>query len=96
MGDDSMPNQKPCARLENWAVVESANSASYQVLRAGSLLAGKVFSHPIIGEGTFIFTSPIVGLDENSNVVETKNTSYCLGQASREYTIWTEEHRDAA
>jgi hypothetical protein len=96
MGDDSMPNQKPCARLENWAVVESANSASYQVLRAGSLLAGKVFSHPRIGEGTFIFTSPIVGLDENSNVVETKNTSYCLGQASREYTIWTEEHRDAA
>ena len=66
MGDDSMPNQKPCARLENWAVVESANSASYQMLRAGSLLAGKVFSHPRIGEGTFIFTSPIVRLDEKT------------------------------
>lgn len=91
-----MPNQKPCARLENWAVVESANSASYQVLRAGSLLAGKVFSHPRIGEGTFIFTSPIVSLDEKKNLVETKNTAYCLGQASREYAVWTEEHRGAA
>jgi hypothetical protein len=94
--DDSMPNQKPCARLENWAVVESANSASYQVLRAGSLLAGKVFSHPRIGEGTFIFTSPIVRLDEKRNVVETKNTSYQLGQASREYQMWTEEQTGAA
>ena len=57
-----MPKQKPCARLENWAVVESANIASYQALRAGSLLVGKVFSHPTIGEGTFIFSSPIVRL----------------------------------
>ena len=91
-----MPKQKPCARLENWAVVESANSASYQVLRAGSLLAGKVFSHPRIGEGTFIFTSPIVRLDEKTNVAETKNTAYRLGQASREYATWSEEHASAA
>jgi hypothetical protein len=91
-----MPKQKPCARLENWAVVESANSASYQVLRAGSLLAGKVFSHPRIGEGTFIFTSSVVRLDEKRNVVETKNTSYQLGQASREYTMWIEEQSGAA
>ena len=87
-----MPKQKPCARLENWAVVESANIASYQPLQAGSLLVGKVFSHPRIGEGTFIFTSPIVRFDEKTNVAETRNTSYRLGQASHEYRIWTEEH----
>ena len=69
-----MPKQKPCARLENWAVVESANIASYQGLRAGSLLVGKVFSHPRIGEGTFIFSSPIVRFDEKTNVAETRNT----------------------
>jgi hypothetical protein len=91
-----MPKQKPSARLENWAVVESANIASYQTLRAGSLLVGKVFSHPTIGEGTFIFTSPIVRLDEKRKVAETKNTSYRLGQASREYEMWTEEHTGAA
>jgi hypothetical protein len=87
-----MPKQKPCARLENWAVVESANIANYQALRAGSLLVGKVFSHPRIGEGTFIFTSTIVRFDENANVAETRNTSYFLGQVSRDYKVWTEEH----
>ncbi len=87
-----MPKQKPCARLENWAVVESANIASYQALQAGSLLVGKVFSHPRIGEGTFIFTSSIVRFDEKTNVAETRNTSYRLGQASHEYRIWAEEH----
>jgi hypothetical protein len=94
--DDSMPTQKPCARLENWAVVESANLASYQALRAGSLLVGKVFSHPTIGEGKFIFTSPIVLVDEQTKVAETRNTSYHLGQASREYQIWIEEQTGAA
>ena len=87
-----MPTQKPCARLENWAVVESANLASYQALRAGSLLVGKVFSHPTIAEGKFIFSSPIVQVDEKTKVAETRNTSYRLGQASREYKTWTEEH----
>ena len=87
-----MPKQKPCARLENWAVVESANIASYHALRAGSLLVGKVFSHPRIGEGTFIFTSPIVRFDEKTNVAKTRNPSYRLAQASREYKTWTEEH----
>ena len=86
-----MPKQKPCARLENWAVVESGNVAIYHALRPGSLLVGKVFSHPRIGEGTFIFTSPIVRFDEKTNVAETRNTSYRLGQSSREYKIWAEE-----
>jgi hypothetical protein len=91
-----MPKQKPSARLENWAVVESANIASYQALRAGSLLVGKVFSHPTIAEGKFIFSSPIVRFDEKAKVAETKNTSYRLGQASSEYQIWIEEQTGAA
>jgi hypothetical protein len=91
-----MPKQKPCAKLENWAVVESANIASYQALRAGSLLVGKVFSHPIIAEGKFIFSSPIVRFDEKTKVAETRNTAYRLGQASREYEIWIGEQTGAA
>jgi hypothetical protein len=94
--DDTMPKQKPSARLENWAVVESANIASYQALRAGSLLVGKVFSHPTIESGKFIFTSPIVRFDEKTKVAETRNTSYRLGQASLDYKIWTEEQTGAA
>jgi hypothetical protein len=94
--DDTMPKQKPSARLENWAVVESANIASYQALRAGSLLVGKVFSHPTIAEGKFIFTSPIVRFDEKTKVAETRNTSYRLGQASSDYKMWTQEQAGAA
>ncbi len=91
-----MPKQKPSARLENWAVVESENIASYQALCTGSLLVGKVFSHPTMGEGTFIFTSPIVRFDEKTNVVETRNTAYQLGQASKDYKVWAEEQTRAA
>ena len=89
----TMRSQKPCARLENWAVVEGANVGSYQALQAGYLLVGKVFNHPTIGAGAFIFSSPIVRLDAKTGLVETRNTSYCLGQASREYEIWTEEQK---
>jgi hypothetical protein len=90
-----MPKQKPSARLENWAVVESANIASYHALRAGSLLVGKVFSHPTLAEGRFIFTSPILRFDEKTKVAETRNTSYCLGLASPDYKIWTEDQTAA-
>jgi hypothetical protein len=94
--DDTMPKQKPSARLENWAVVESENIASYQELRAGNLLVGKVFSHPTIAEGKFIFSSPVVRFDEKTKVAETRNTSYRLGQASSEYTTWIHEQTGAA
>lgn len=96
-----MREQKPCAKLENWAVVPSAASASYQELRTGNLLVGKVFGHPRIQEGTFIFTSPIVSLhadtDDHTKVVETRNTAYRLGEPSGDYKKWTREHaHDAA
>lgn len=92
-----MLKQKPCVRLENWAVVPSAHCASYQELRAGNLLVGKVFGHPRISEGAFIFTSPIVSLNANKKVVETRNTAYCLGEASSEYQDWTRKQQtDAA
>lgn len=96
-----MLKQKPCAKLENWAVVPSAASASYQELRTGNLLVGTVFGHPRIQEGTFIFTSPIVSLHADAGpetqVVETKNTAYRLGEASGEYKRWALDHAgDAA
>lgn len=91
-----MQKQKPLAKLENWAVVPRGHVAGYQELRAGNLLLGKVFGHPGIEEGAFIFTSPIVSLDSKINVVETRNTAYRLGEASREYKNWTREHTNGA
>ena len=90
-----MQKQKPCAKLEGWAVVPSGNIAAFQPLRAGNLLVGKVFGHPTIAEGQFIFTSPIVRMDSEANTVETRNTAYCLGEASSEYKIWSKQEAAA-
>jgi hypothetical protein len=86
--DPSMRTEKPSVKLEDWAVVESTNTASYQPLGPGSLLVGRAFGHQRIKTGMFIFTSPIVGVDAQNKIAETRNTCYCLGEASREYKTW--------
>ena len=58
-----MRAEKPSVKLEDWAVVESKNTASYQPLGPGNLLVGRAFGHQRIQTGMFIFTSPIVGVD---------------------------------
>jgi hypothetical protein len=91
-----MQTRKPSVRIEDWAVVPSPNTASYQDLRPGNLLVGKVFGHPRINEGAFIFSSPILSLDVNHKAVETRNTVYRLGEASRDYKAWAQETGAAA
>jgi hypothetical protein len=91
-----MRKQKPSARLENWAVVPSGNIATYKELKAGNLLVGRVFGHPTFAEGAFIFSSPILSLDTGANIAETRNTAYLLGEASREYKVWSEQAGAAA
>ena len=91
-----MRTRKPSVRIEDWAVVPSPNTASYQDLRPGNLLVGKVFGHPRINEGAFIFSSPILSLDVNHKAVETRNTVYRLGEASRDYRAWAQERETGA
>ena len=87
-----MQTQKPSVKLEDWAVVPGLNSASYQALRPGNLLAGRAFGHQRIEKGKFIFTSPIVRVNTEQRIVETKNTVYSLGEASHEYKTWSRSH----
>ena len=91
-----MRTQKPSVRLEDWAVVPSANTGSYQELRPGNLLVGRAFGHQRIKTGMFIFTSPIVRIDTTNKIVETRNTCYSLGEASLEYKAWRREHGASA
>ena len=86
-----MQTQKPSVKLEDWAVVPELNSGSYQALRPGNLLVGRAFGHHRIEKGKFIFTSPIVRVDTQQGIVETKNTCYSLGEASHEYKAWSRE-----
>ncbi len=57
---------------------------------------GNVFGHPRIKESSFVFTSPIVSIDTMQRVVETKNTAYCLDEASYEYKTWEQTKGAAA
>jgi hypothetical protein len=91
-----MQTQKPSAKLEDWAVVPGPNSGSYQALRPGNFLVGRAFGHQRIEKGKFIFTSPIVRVDTQQRIVETKNTSYLLGEASHEYKAWSREQGQGA
>jgi hypothetical protein len=91
-----MQTQKPSVKIENWAVVPGLNIAGYRALRPGNLLVGKVFGHPRIEEGAFVFSSPIMSLDKDSQSVSTRNTVYRLGEASPGYIAWVLEQKNAA
>jgi hypothetical protein len=91
-----MPTQKPAVKLEDWAVVPSANPGSYETLRPGNLLVGRAFGHQRIKSGMFIFTSPIVHVDAGNGIAETRNTSYSLGEVSAEYKAWLQQQPSQA
>lgn len=83
-----MDNHKPSVRLEDWAVVPIERVGEYQQLSPGNSLVGRAFGHPRIQEGLFIFTSAIQRCDGSGNIVETRNTTYMLGEPSHEYKAW--------
>jgi hypothetical protein len=91
-----MKMHKPFVKIDDWAVVPNPNTGSYQALRPGNLLVGRVFGHPRMSEGSFIFTSPVVSVDSDQRIVETRNTAYILGKVSSEYRAWSEHTEVAA
>jgi hypothetical protein len=91
-----MQTQKPAVKLEDWAVVPGPNSGSYESLRPGNLLVGRAFGHQRIETGKFIFSSPIVRVDAQLRIVETRNTCYSLGEASQEYKAWSRKQGPSA
>jgi hypothetical protein len=91
-----MSTQKPFVELQGWAVVAGRNRGDFDELRPGNLLLGRAYGHQRIQTGMFIFTSPIVRVDRDNGIVETKNTSYRLGEASPEYGAWSRMRKSAA
>jgi hypothetical protein len=90
-----MKTQKPQVKLENWAVVPERRTGEYQELQPGNALVGRAFGHPRIQEGTVVFTSPILSFDSERKIVETRNTTYCLGEVSPDYEHWVTERTAA-
>jgi hypothetical protein len=90
-----MKTQKPQVKLENWAVVPERRTGEYQALQPGNALVGRAFGHPRIQEGTVVFTSPILSCDSERKIVETRNTTYFLGEVSPDYKHWVTERTAA-
>jgi hypothetical protein len=84
---------KPLVTIENWAVVRGGAYVAYQELLPGNVLTGKVYGHAKLDDAKSIYTSPIVSIDTDKGVVETRNTAYRLGKMSEEYRSWESERR---
>ena len=88
--------QKSLVTIENWAVVQSVISATYEELQPGHHLTGNVFGHTTFPDAVFIYTSPILSVNLDNGRVETRNTVYCLGEASDSYKSWEHQQREEA
>ena len=91
--DGSINMRKSLVAIENWAVVESVISPSYEELQPGRHLMGNVLGHASLQNTKLIYTSRILNVYQG--VVETLNTLYQLGEPSEEYKEW-ERRREAA
>jgi hypothetical protein len=74
--------------LENWAVVRSAHSPSFEELQPGVHLMGNAVGHADLPGRTVIYTSSILNVDNGNGLVETSNTLYRLGQPDEAYKAW--------
>ena len=79
--------QKPIV-MENWSVVLSAASPSFEQLQPGKHLMGIAFDHADLPGRSFIYTSSIVNADKNKRLVETSNSMYQLGEPRMAYVAW--------
>jgi hypothetical protein len=61
--------------LENWAVVRSADSLSFEELRPGARLMGNAMGYADRLGRSFVYTSIIVNVDNVNGVVETSEHS---------------------
>ena len=84
--------EKPFVKIENWAVIQRGEDLRYKELQPGRRLMGSVFGQMSLLP-KLIYTTPILRVDMNKGVVETRNTLYQLGTASDSYKSWEEEQR---
>jgi hypothetical protein len=88
--------QKLLVTIENWAVVQSVISTTYEDLEPGNHLTGNVFGHANLPDAVFVYSSAILRVDHGDHWVETLNTLYRLGKASDAYKSWKAEREEEA
>ena len=75
-------------RLEDWAVVRSAQYPCFEDLQPGAHLMGFAIGHPRLPDESLICTSRIVSVDKANGAVETSHSLYQLGQPDETYQSW--------
>lgn len=65
-------------RIEDWSLIIVAQEKTRS-------LHGYIFGHPKFNNGKLITTSPIVGKNDQDEVVTNSGNSYELGQVSQDY-----------
>ena len=96
--------RKPTVTLENWSVIRSGDSLSFEQLRPGAHPMGVSFERANLPGRSFIYTSSILHIDCGKRLVETMNTIYRLGTVDNVYKAWEfesgistyDEHQSAA
>jgi hypothetical protein len=88
--------QRESVKLEGWAVVAGENKGGYEQVLPGKAPAGGAHGHQRVKTGMFVLSSPIVRVDAEHNMAETRNTSYQLGEASLDYKDWSGTPNDVA
>lgn len=83
---------KPIVIIEQWGVVRSVISPTYDDLQPGNHLTGHVFAHANRCK-TLVYTCPILSVDFNQGFVETLNTMYRLCEPSDVYKPWFNKRR---
>ena len=83
--------KKPFVKIENWAVVQTGVDLRYKELQPGRRLMGSVSGQASLPK--LVYTTPILRVDMNKGLVETRNTLYQLGEASDAYKSWEQEQR---
>ncbi len=82
------------ARLENWTCRQGGSGYEAPEISA-LLLEGEVYNHPVHRhfDGKGITTSNVVSVD--GRTVQTRNTTYELGEAKPEYVQWMKDNNIA-
>ncbi len=79
-------------RIENWAVVKTTTPDDLYTPpeKKPMQLSGIVYGHCDLPDGEDIVTSVIC--KTRGRVVQTRNTSYVLGEPHADYLAWLKEH----
>ena len=80
-------------RLEDWAIVmPETETETARPEAVGRHLCGRVYGHPLLRDGSFIWTGVVTAEDRDKHTVRVGDEEYQLGQAYPFWVRWCVQH----